>query len=94
MDKKMSWAAISMVTARAILQIRQLRRRLMLYTVMTVSGLVAMGSWPFAGWLEDSLWRMVLYWGGVMFLTVFMMLLALYDMLAIMKEYRDRKSEL
>jgi apolipoprotein N-acyltransferase len=94
MEKKMSWAAISMVTARAILQIRELRRKVMFYLVVVVLGLVALGSWPLAGWLEDSLGRMIFYWGAVMALTLFMMLLALYDMLAVVKEFKDRKSEL
>ena len=55
---------------------------------------VLLGSWPLAGWLEGSLWRMFLCWGGVMVLTVFMMLLALYDMLAVVKEFKDHKRDL
>ena len=94
MEKKLSLVAISVMTARALLQVRPVRRKLMLYTVVTVLSLCVLGVWPLAGWLENALWRMILFWGGVMFLTVFMMLLALYDMLAVIKEFKDNKSEL
>lgn len=94
MERKLSLASLSMLTARALLQVRSSRRKLMFCTVAVVLGLCGLGSWPLAGWLEASLWRMVLYWGGVMVLTLFMMLLAVYDMLSIMKEYKDHKGEL
>ena len=93
-EKKLSLAAISVLTARALLQVRSVRRKLMLYNVVVVLGLCLIGSWPLSGWLEGSIWRMGVFWGGVMVLTIFMMLLALYDMLSIMKEFKDQKREL
>lgn len=94
MEKKLGLVELSLLTARAILQVRPLRRKLMFYNVLVVVALVVLGTWPLAGWLEESLWLMALFWGGVMILTIFMMLLALYDMLAVVKEYKDRKGDL
>ena len=94
MAKKMSWAAFSMVAARAILQMRETRRKLISYVIIALLVVFAVGTWPLANWLEAHALRFLFYWAACAFLAIFLFLLGLYDFLSIMKDYKDQKKEL
>ena len=94
MEKKPSWFAFSLAVARSLLQVRDTRRKLILYVIVVILAACFLGYWPLASWLEDSQLRFVGYWGACFFLTIFLMLLALYDFLTILKDYKDEKERL
>ena len=90
----MSWFSFAKVAARALLQFRQTRRKLILYVIVALLAVFALGTWPLAGWLEESAFRFLFYWAGCAFLAIFLFLLGLYDCLMILKEYKDAKKQL
>lgn len=92
MEKKpvSDWSA-SKGLARGILRDRGLRRKAMARSLALLLAVFATGLWVIPGWLDDSIWRFVLWWGGCAFLTVFVLLFALYDALAVIREERDRR---
>ncbi len=53
-------------------------------------GLFALGLWGIDDWLERSLIRFSLWWLGVAFHTIVVMLFALYDALAAIREERNQ----
>ncbi len=83
-----------MTAARAFLQFRETRRKIILSTIVVLLVVFALGNWPLAGWLEDHPLRFLFYWAACAFLAVFLFLLGLYDFLSIMKEYKDPKERM
>ncbi|WP_193210897.1 hypothetical protein [Luteolibacter marinus] len=77
--------------ARSILQDRGMRRQAMGRSVALLLAVFAIGLWGIDDWLDDSLWRFIIWWGGVAFLAVFVVMFALYDALAVIREERDRE---
>ena len=77
MSKKMSWFSFAVVAARALLQYRETRRKLIFFTIIALLGVFAMGNWPLSSWLEESPWRFLFYWSGCVFLAMFLFLLGL-----------------
>ena len=94
MPKKMSWFSFAMVAARAFLQLRETRRRIIFYTIVALLAVFALGNWPLASWLEEMPVRFLFYWAGCAFLAIFLFLLGLYDFLRIIKEYKDARERL
>lgn len=78
--------------ARAILQDRTMRRRVINRFLLLLLIVFSLGLWGIDGWLQEKghLWRFLLYWGGCGALTVFLLILAIYDALAVIREERDR----
>ena len=94
MSKKMSWFSFAVVAARALLQYRETRRKIIFYTIIALLVVFAAGNWPLSSWLEDSPLRFLFYWSGCVFLAMFLFLLGLYDALRVLKEFRDVKKSL
>ena len=94
MAKQIGWFGFAMTVARALLQFRESRRKIIFYTIIGLLVVFAVGNWPLAGWLEESPVRFLFYWTGCAFLAIFLFLLGLYDWLSIMKEYREHKKRL
>ena len=94
MPKKMSWFSFALMAARALLQFRETRRKIILYTIVGLLGVFALGTWPLASWLEDNPMRFLFYWAGCAFLAIFLFLLGLYDFLRIIKDYKDARERL
>ena len=54
-----------------------------------LTGLAA-GLWLVDEWLASSPWLFLLWWGGCAALTCLVMLFAVYDALAVIREERER----
>lgn len=76
--------------AKAILQDRAARRRMLGQLLLFALGLMAVGLWVLGGWLQESVIRFALWWGGCGVVTMVVMLFALYDALAVVREERER----
>ena len=94
MRSKMSWFSFGVIAARAFLQLRETRRRIISYTIAAVLIVFALGNWPLASWLEESPLRFLFYWAGCAFLAIFLFLLGLYDFLRIIREYKDERGKI
>lgn len=79
--------------ARMILHSREMRRKVLFQLVMVLLLLVVLGAWPLADWLSGSIWLFLLWWGISMVYGLMVILLAVYDMLAVVKEERARSSQ-
>ena len=75
--------------ARMILYTREMRRKVLLQLVVVLLVLVVLGAWPLAGWLSGNMWLFLLWWGASLFYGLMVILLAIYDMLAVFKEERE-----
>lgn len=80
----------SKLIARALLHDRRQRRRLLGQWLAVVVGWLAVGNWVIAGWLKESVWRFAGWWGICAVLTLGLMLFALYDAMAVIREERHR----
>ena len=76
--------------ARAILRDRAARRKVMGRLLLGVLFWIAAGRWLVDGWLAESPWRFLAWWGACALMTVVVMLFALYDALAVIREERDK----
>lgn len=76
--------------ARAILRDRAARRKIIGRMLMAALLLMAAGLWLIDGWLAASVLRFVIWWAACAALTCVVMLFALYDALAVIREERDR----
>ena len=80
----------SKLVARAILHDRAARRKVIGRILLVALGMIAIGLWAIDGWLADNPWAFLAWWGGVALLTLLVMLFALYDALAVIREERDK----
>ncbi len=81
----------STTLARAILRDRGERRKwLARMVVLTLLG-IAIGQWGISDWIWESPWRVLLWWGGCAVATCCVILFALYDALAVIREERSKK---
>jgi len=78
--------------ARAILHDRAVRRKVIGRMLMFALLLMAGGQWLVAGWLAQSAWRFVLWWGGCALVTSVVLMFALYDALAVIREEREKQN--
>jgi len=85
-----SWITTVLAISRAILHDRITRRKWLGSSAFLMLGLFALGLWGIDGWLSQSLTRFGLWWLGVAVLTLVVMLFALYDALAVIREERDQ----
>lgn len=92
-DRKVSTWAVNKGLAREILRHREDRRRLMARVLMLVLGFMVGGLWVIDGWLLASVWRFLIWWGGCAVFTCLLLVLALYDLLAVIREERGRSGE-
>lgn len=83
-----SWE-VSKGLAGEILRQRGDRRRMMARLLVLLLGVLGLGLWVINGWLAHSVWRFLIWWGGCALLTCWLLLLALYDALAVVREERD-----
>lgn len=80
----------SKLIARAILHDREARRKFIARLLAVDLAVMAAGLWLVDGWLSENLWCFVIWWAACGLLTLLMMLFALYDALAVIREERDR----
>ncbi len=76
--------------AKSILHDRPARRRAMGRSAALLLAMFAIGLWGIDSWLKADLWRFIAWWGACGFLAIFVMLFALYDVMRVIREERDR----
>ncbi|HEY8961008.1 MAG TPA: hypothetical protein VIM57_02320 [Luteolibacter sp.] len=77
-------------TARAILHDRSARRRVLGWLLMIAIGMLAIGLWLIPGWLQANLLRFAFWWLGCGLVTLMLLLFALYDALAVVREEKRK----
>lgn len=55
--------------------------------------IVGLGAWPLADWLSSNVWLFLIWWGISMIYGLLVILLAIYDMLAVVREEREKSRE-
>ena len=74
--------------AAALLADRTRRRRVLGGFALALLGMLALGLWGIDGWLTESLMRFAVYWGLCGLGCLFVMLFAVFDALASIREIR------
>jgi hypothetical protein len=87
--KPSSWNN-STTLARAILHDRGERRKWMFRMTLLPLGMLAVGLWVLDKWIWESPWRVLFWWGGCAVATMVVMLFAIYDALAVVREERTK----
>ncbi len=77
--------------ARAILHDRKERRKWLAYMTLVPLGMIGIGLWGISEWIVGNPWRMLLWWGGCALATLVVILFALYDVLAVIREERKNR---
>lgn len=90
MSQSSSIIAIATAIARVTLMDRSRRRKLISGILIGILVLFALGNWPLVKWLSSSLWLMIIWWGICTLLCLFLLMLALYDALSVVKEERGK----
>lgn len=76
--------------ARAILHDRQERRKWLGRMTLLPLALLVTGIWGLNDWIWARPWRVLFWWGGCAVATVVVILFALYDALAVIREERAK----
>lgn len=85
---KQGWTENKMI-ARAILHDRVARRKVMARMLLFVLAWMAAGLWLIDRWLAENLWYFLGWWAFCGLATLALMLFALYDALAVIREERE-----
>ena len=72
------------MTAKGILSDMSLRRKITTQLVILMLILVAIGNWVIDDWLLDGIIRFIVFWGSITLLVLFILLMAVYDLLKVM----------
>ena len=88
-DGKPRWDDHKLV-AQSIIRDRVARRRLIARMLMLALFLMAAGLWLVNGWLESNKWFFLLWWGACGMVSCGVLLFALFDALAVLREERDK----
>ena len=86
--KKSNTWNTSIVLARAILYDRAARRRVLGRIVLVPLVILGIGVWVLQDWIWQSPWRVIFWWGGCTLITLIVILFAIYDALAALREAR------
>lgn len=76
--------------ARAILHNRTERRKWLGRMMMVPVLMLAIGLWGLGAWLAESPLRFLLWWSGCALATCIVMLFAIYDALAVVREEKAK----
>src|SRR5690606_25074037 len=88
--RKTGWITVIFGTARMILHDRPLRRRLLAWMLGIALAQMAIGLWVIDRWLMADPWRFLLWWAVCAVVTCSVLLFAVYDALAVVREERER----
>jgi hypothetical protein len=77
--------------ARAILHDRKERRKWLGCMTLLPLGMIGVGLSGISEWIWENPWRVLLWWGGCALATLVVILFALYDVLAVMREERKNR---
>jgi hypothetical protein len=89
--KRGSQWAVNKGIAEAVLRDRGQRRSALGVLAFVMLGMLAFGLWGIDAWLKESILRFGLYWGACGLLCLFVLLFALFDALATLKEEREKR---
>lgn len=84
-----TWS-LAKALAGEILRQRRERRRVMAWLLVTDLGFMVAGLWLIGPWLAENPWRFLLWWAACAIVTGVMFLFAIFDMLAVIREERER----
>lgn len=90
MSNSSTGVALAVAIARVTLLERARRRKLMSGILIAILVVFSLGTWPLAEWLGGSLWLMLIWWGACTALCLFLVMLAVYDALAVVREERAK----
>ena len=76
--------------ARAMLGDRRQRRLWLARFLILALAMIVLGMWVIGGWLEQHALFFALWWGACALITLWLMLLALFDALMVIREERKR----
>ena len=76
--------------ACAILRDRAERRKWLMRMTLVPLGMLAVGLWVLDGWIWQSPWRVLCWWGGCALATCAVLAFAVYDALAAVREERAK----
>ncbi len=85
---------LPVATGKRLLKRRDFRRNFLFGCTLLTLIVVFVGAVPLNGILSRSPWGFLLFWIGVLFLVGFVLLLALYDIIQIRVEHRERLKSL
>jgi len=88
--KSSGWWQMSLAIATVTLGDRAKRRRFITGLLVVIVAYFTLGNWPLNSWLLQGLWRMLIFWGFLALLCLFMILMALFDALAVIGEERRK----
>lgn len=74
--------------ARAILHDRTERRKWLARMLVVPVAMLALGLWVLDDWIWQSPWRALAWWGACALATLILVIFALYDALAVIREER------
>lgn len=89
MGMRDQWEADKLV-AKGLLANRRSRRKALTLFASLMLGMFALGLWGIDGWLKEHALRFGIYWAACGLLCLFVMMFALFDALAVIKEERER----
>ena len=88
--KRSGWWQMSLAIATVTLSARGKRRRFITGLLMLIAAYFSLGNWPLDSWLSRGLWRMLIFWGFLGLMCLFMILMALFDALAVIGEEKRK----
>lgn len=88
--KQSGWWQMSLAIASVTLADRSKRRRFISGFLAVIIVLFAMGNWVIDEWLMRGIWRMLLFWGFLGAMCLFLVLMAVFDALAVIGEERSK----
>ena len=80
---------LSKALARTILRDRGQRRKWLARWLGLTVAWMAVGLWVVDGWLGKDAWKFVAWWGVCFLLAIVLVIFALYDALAVIREERE-----
>ena len=81
---------MSLAIATVTLADRGKRRRFITGLLILIVTYFALGNWLLDSWLSQGLWRMLIFWGFLTLMCLFMILMALFDALAVIGEEKRK----
>jgi len=89
-ERKVSWIIVCLGIAKATLHDRTLRRRFIGHLLLGALIMMSVGLWLIDQWLRENVVRFAVWWAGCATLTSAVMVFALYDALAVIREEREK----
>lgn len=83
---------LSKTLARAILRDRGQRRKWLARCLLLTIAWMAVGLWVVGGWLAEDAWKFLVWWGICFLLATVLVIFALYDALAVIREERENRA--